>query len=254
MFIDLHGIDGGERWRETLRKANATCEAVILQAWPDSVASVECQKELELAEALGKANIKAILRELTKDDPRLAQYAERQFIDLSAAPPERMEPFEHDGKMHRVEFSLAALNAIKTRLDDLGVAPGSFAWPPKDKPIAEPYPGLSALGKEDAGIFFSREADMMTFLREVRRLRERGSPRTMVIQAASGAGKSSFLRARLWPKLGRTCEFVPLATVRPAKGIVTAPSWASGIALPGRRSRHRLAPHELHQYLHRRGR
>jgi hypothetical protein len=36
-----------------LRKANASCEAVVLLASPDSLASVECQKELELAEALG---------------------------------------------------------------------------------------------------------------------------------------------------------------------------------------------------------
>ena len=50
-----------------------------------------------------------------------------------------------------------ALAAIKPRLEDLGVAPGSFAWPPKDKPNAEPYPGLSALGEDDAGIFFGRE-------------------------------------------------------------------------------------------------
>src|SRR5258707_15832 len=42
--------------------------------------------------------------------------------------------------------------AIKTRLEDLGVAPGSFAWPAKDKPNAEPYPGLSALGGVDAGV------------------------------------------------------------------------------------------------------
>jgi hypothetical protein len=42
-----------------------------------------------------------------------------------------------------------------------------------------------------------------------------------VIQAASGAGKSSFLRAGLWPRLGRTAEFVPLAVVRPATGIIT---------------------------------
>ena len=47
VFIDLRGTDAGERWRDTLRKANATCEAVILLASSDSVASVECPKELE---------------------------------------------------------------------------------------------------------------------------------------------------------------------------------------------------------------
>ena len=32
VFIDLHNIGAGERWRESLRKANARCEAVILLA------------------------------------------------------------------------------------------------------------------------------------------------------------------------------------------------------------------------------
>ncbi|MGA7449722.1 MAG: toll/interleukin-1 receptor domain-containing protein, partial [Rhodoplanes sp.] len=39
VFIDLHGIGAGERWRDTLRKANASCEAVILLASPDSLDS-----------------------------------------------------------------------------------------------------------------------------------------------------------------------------------------------------------------------
>jgi hypothetical protein len=61
-------------------------------------------------------------------------------------------------------------------------------------------------------------------IRDLSQMRHRGSPRLMVIQAASGAGKSSFLRAGLWPKLARTAEFVPLAIVRPAKGVITGPA------------------------------
>jgi hypothetical protein len=34
VFVDLHDIGVAERWRETLRKANATCEAVVLLASP----------------------------------------------------------------------------------------------------------------------------------------------------------------------------------------------------------------------------
>ena len=63
----------------------------------------------------------------------------------------------------------------------------------------------------------------MSGIRDLRQMRHRGSPRLMVIQAASGAGKSSFLRAGLWPKLSRTAEFVPLAIVRPAKGLIAGP-------------------------------
>jgi formylglycine-generating enzyme required for sulfatase activity/class 3 adenylate cyclase len=113
--------------------------------------------------------------------------------------------------------------AIKTRLEDLGVAPSSFAWPAKDKPDAEPYPGLSALGEDAAGIFFGRDADIMSGLTKLQLVRRRGSPRLLVIQAASGAGKSSYLRAGLWPRLQRDRDFAPLAILRPAQGILTGP-------------------------------
>ena len=106
IFIDLHDIGAGERWRETLRKANASCEAVLLLASPDSLDSPECQRELNLAEDLGKEIIVAILRDLTPKDARLARWADRQFVDLSAEPLERMEPFEHEGQLHRVHFHL----------------------------------------------------------------------------------------------------------------------------------------------------
>src|SRR5260370_10920316 len=115
VFIDLHGIGAGERWRETLRKANASCEAVLLLASPDALNSAECQRELNLAEDLGKEIMVAILRELAKSDPRLARWADRQFVDLSAQPTERMEPFEYDGRVHRVEFNPTALASIKAR-------------------------------------------------------------------------------------------------------------------------------------------
>lgn len=224
VFLDLHGIGAGERWRDTLRKANASCEAVILLASPDSLDSVECQKELELAEALGKAIIPTILRDLGKDDPRLARYSERQFVDLITFPQDHIETIQFEGRSHRIGFSSQALSSIKARLDDLGISPGSFAWPPKNKPDAEPYPGLSAFDENDAGIFFGRDADIMSGLTELRLVRRRGAPRLIIIQAASGAGKSSFLRGGLWPRLNRDSDFAPLAIVRPSQGVLTGPN------------------------------
>jgi formylglycine-generating enzyme required for sulfatase activity len=221
VFIDLHGISAGERWRERLRKANTACEAVILLASPDSLDSKECQCEMNLAEDLGKEIIVAILRDVKKDDPRPARYADRQFVDLSAEPTERMEPFERDGKVHRVEFHLPALQSIKARLADLGIAPESFSWKPK--PGAGPYPGLAAFTEDDAGIFFGREAEIMAGVRKLRIMRRRRAPRLLVIQAASGSGKSSYLRAGLWPRLTRDLDFTPLAILRPALGILTGP-------------------------------
>ena len=73
-----------------------------------------------------------------------------------------------------------------------------------------PYPGLAGFGEDDAGIFFGREADIVAGLAKLRLMRKRRSPRLFVIQAASGAGKSSFLKAGLWPRLKRDPDFVPL--------------------------------------------
>ena len=221
VFIDLRGIAAGEPWRQALRKANTACEAVLLLASPDSLDSRECQREMNLAEDLGKEILVAILKNLKKEDPRLARYADRQIVDLSANPTELMPAFKYYGKLRHVNFHLPALQSIKARLVDLGVAPNSFAWLPRDK--VGPFPGLSSFTEEDAGIFFGREADIMAGLTEIRLLRKRRAIRTLVIQAASGAGKSSFLRAGLWPRLLRDPDFAPLPILRPAGGILTGP-------------------------------
>ncbi len=223
VFIDLHGIGAGERWRDTLRKANASCEAVLLLASPDSLDSQECQREINLAEDLGKKLIVAILRDLKKDDPRLARWSDIQFVDLSAEPLERVEPVEHEGRVYRdIKFNIPALMSIKSRLEDLGIAPGSFEWKPA-KAGDGPYPGLAAFGEADAGIYFGREADLMSGMTKLRVMRKRRAPRLLVIVAASGAGKSSYLRAGLWPRLQRDPDFAPLAILRPALGILSGP-------------------------------
>jgi formylglycine-generating enzyme required for sulfatase activity len=221
VFIDLHDMQAGERWRETLVKANVACEALLYLASPEALDSEECRREVRRAEDDRKDVIVAILRDVTVGDPRLAGYAERQIMDLSTHPREERVEVEHKGQRHLIDFNRAALNAIHTRLIDWGIAPDAFAWPPRHIPKAQPYPGLDAFDEHSAGIFFGREAEVMAGIRDLRQLRHRGSPRLLVIQAASGAGKSSFLRAGLWPRLGRTAEFVPLAVLRPATGIVT---------------------------------
>jgi formylglycine-generating enzyme required for sulfatase activity len=223
VFIDLHGIGAGENWREALVKANVACDALLYLASPESLDSEECRREVRRAEDDRKDVIVAILRDLRIDDPRLKPWTDRQVMDLSADPREERIEVEHQSRRHLLDFNHLALEAIHAKLIEWGHAPDSFAWPPKELPNAQPYPGLDAFDELSAGIFFGREADIMSGIRDLRQMRHRGSPRLMVIQGASGTGKSSFLRAGLWPKLGRTVEFVPLAIVRSAKGVITGP-------------------------------
>jgi hypothetical protein len=54
IFLDLHDIGAGARLKEALAKANERCEAVVLLASPDSLASTECRVGIPMAEDYGK--------------------------------------------------------------------------------------------------------------------------------------------------------------------------------------------------------
>jgi formylglycine-generating enzyme required for sulfatase activity len=117
VFIDLHDLRAGARWREELRKANTA--AVLLLASPEALDSPEWQEELKLADILEKEIIPVIVRDLALDDPRLARYKNKeiQIVDLRAMPTERTPAVEFKGQVHELNFSTSALAAIKARLE-----------------------------------------------------------------------------------------------------------------------------------------
>lgn len=223
IFLDLDHIGAGERWKEALHKANIRCEAVILLASPNSLSSPECIAEVRKAEDYGKEIVVVLLNDVKLEDARLNAYKERQIVNLVAPPQAHGEAITYRGTSYQVRFNTDALAKVKDYLIKRGIAPEFFPWPPSSRPDAEPYPGLAAFGEDDAGIFFGRDADIMRGLDKLRILRRNQGPRVKLIQASSGAGKSSFLRAGLWPRLMRDSDFAPIAIVRPAHGILTGP-------------------------------
>jgi formylglycine-generating enzyme required for sulfatase activity len=223
VFLDVQNIGAGERWKDALRKANARCEAVVLLASPDALDSPECLAEVRKAEDFGKEIIVVLLRDVRFEDRRLEAYKERQIVDVGAEPLGHVEIVQYRGGRYEVRFNDAALARVKEYLFKRGITPDHFAWPPADRPNEDPYPGLSAFTEEDAGIFFGRDSDIVRGLDRVRLLRRNGRPRLLVIQSASGAGKSSYLRAGLWPRITRDSDFAPIAILRPAQGILTGP-------------------------------
>jgi hypothetical protein len=81
------------------------------------------------------------------------------------------------------------------------------------------------LEAEDAGIFFGREAATIGTLDRLRGLSDAAPPRFLVILGASGAGKSSYLRAGVLPKLARDDRhFLPLPVVRPERAAINGES------------------------------
>lgn len=232
-FLDIapsRGIAPGERWQEALRAAADRCEAVLFLISPAWHASRWCLAEFLLAKQLGKT-IFGVLVEATPLDalPR-EMTTEWQLCDLVTGSTRRSFSVSQEPIVPETEVSFAAdgLDRLRVGLQRAGLDPSTFPWPPHSEPERAPYRGLNALESEDAAVFFGREAAIVRGLDALRGSRERGVERLFVILGASGAGKSSFLRAGLWPRLSRDSrDFQPLPVVRPERAAI---SGSTGLA------------------------
>jgi hypothetical protein len=141
-----------------------------------------------------------------------------QIVDLAGGQDLRLFAVQPPGshEERHVGFSRAGLLRLKRGLDKAGLDPRFFAWPPEREANRAPYRGLKPLEAADAGIFFGRDAPIVEAIDRLRGLGAGASPRLFVILGASGAGKSSFLRAGLLPRLARDdVHFLPLSPIRP---------------------------------------
>ena len=78
-----------------------------------------------------------------------------------------------------------------------------FAWPPLGDSDRPPNRGMRPLEAEDAAIFFGRDGPITRRSTDCAACERLRRPRLLVILGASGAGKSSFPRAGLFPWLNR---------------------------------------------------
>lgn len=227
VFLDVdpdRGIAAGERWERALNEAASRCEAVLLlisHAW---LASKWCLKELNLAYKLNKRLFGLLLDDVAVADLPFNLTSTWQSLRLHAGTDHVMirvsMPFT--GEEVHVTFSAQALARLKTGLQRAGLDSVFFPWPPDGDPYRSPYRGLRPLEDDDAGIFFGRDAQIVETLDLLRGLREGAAPRVLVVLGASGAGKSSFLRAGLIPRLGRDNDnFLPLPIIRPGRAVIT---------------------------------
>src|SRR5947209_197976 len=200
VFLDLdpdRGIAAGERWERALNDAAARCEGVLFlisKAW---LQSDWCRKELSLARKLDKRLFGVLIDPIDVGELPAELSSAYQVVDLASGRDHRQFrvtlPRTHE-ECH-VTFSQEGLKRLRSGLVRAGLDPQFFEWPPETDPDRPPYRGLRPLEADDAGIFYGRDAPICDALDQLRRLRADSPPRLLVILGASGAGKSSFLRA-----------------------------------------------------------
>jgi tetratricopeptide (TPR) repeat protein len=199
IFLDLdpeRGIAAGERWKEALQKAAQHCEAVVALISPAWLASAWCRPELNTAQLMGKKIIVLLIGSKPSEIP--GDLKDAQYVNLIDDPD--------------------AYTRLKVGLKRAGLDPSSFPF----EEGRRPYPGFPPFEEKDAAIFFGRDAQIVRGLDELRRLARTGVERMLIILGASGCGKSSFLRAGLWPRLKRDDRaWLPLATIRPERAVIS---------------------------------
>ena len=202
LFLDLdpqRGLKAGQRWQAALKQAAERCEVVIFLVSPAWRASEWCVAEFLLAKQMNKRIVGVIVDPIPLRNLPAEMTAEWQLVDLTAGKRnhEVIVTLPPGNKTVTVAFAENGLERLRIGLMQAGLDARYFAWPPEDDPNRAPYRGLRPLEAEDAGIFFGREGPTVVGLDLLRGLREAAPPRLLVILGASGAGKSSFLRAEL---------------------------------------------------------
>jgi len=226
IFLDVdaqRGIAAGERWERALNQAASRCEAVLFLVSKAWLSSGWCRKEFHLAHHLNKRLFALLIEDFPVGELPEELTGTWQVVHLASGRDHVMLvgvlPVTHE-EVH-VTLSAEGLQRLKHGLEEAGLDAKYFAWPPRSDPNRPPYRGLRPLETEDAGIFFGRDGQIVEALDRLRGLRETTPPRLLVILGASGAGKSSFLRAGLLPRLARDDrEFLPLPIVRPERAAI----------------------------------
>ena len=219
------GAHSGDRPLRALRENVARCEAVIFLVSRDWLDSQERRDEYEFARNVGKAVIVVLIEKLASDPQLLGLQEPHGLISLVLGEDDQsfcVAPVDLQEE-RRVSFSVERLRQLKAKLQRLGIDPRFFDWPPRGEPERAPYRGLEPFEAVDAGVFFGREEPLIEALDVLRGLAKAPAPRLFVVLGASGAGKSSFLRAGLWPRLARDDgHFLPLPVVRPERAAMSS--------------------------------
>ena len=147
---------------------------------------------------------------------RLAQGMRARIRASTSLPALRPDGALDLGADRNVATRLKAGLRAAGALSRVGLDPEAFAIDRKLRPM--PFPGLASFGDDDAdaALFYGRSREIAETLEELRKVRAERDLRPFVILGASGAGKSSLLKAGIIPRLRREAPaWLPLRAFRP---------------------------------------
>jgi formylglycine-generating enzyme required for sulfatase activity len=220
VFIDQKSIAAGAKWDEALQRAAGACRVVLLLVTSHWLASAECYGEFKAAWLMGKRILPLFLKvagqELGAEEAKRLQSVRRedQGIDITGCL-ERSAHLNLNAVPNIADNLKAGLRAAGA-MSRVGLDPEVFAIDKALRPT--PFPGLASFGDEDAdaALFYGRSREIAQTLEELRAIRAVRDLRPFVILGASGAGKSSLLKAGIIPRLRRESRaWLPLRAFRP---------------------------------------
>lgn len=176
--FDKHlGFPLGSDWERVLYREITQSDAIILVLTPNWFESKWCFLEFGQARALGKAVLPIIISDLEKTlvSPDI------QHLDLVK---------DRKAGMDQLAVELARIDRNSR---------GDFRWD-FSRP---PFPGLLAYDEDDAAVYFGRDDDIKSICERLNAKRTHGGSKLLLLLGASGAGKSSLMRAGIIPRLRR---------------------------------------------------
>src|SRR5271165_2453039 len=200
IFLDHHahdGIVGGEAWEERLYTELRRCRALVALMSPQWLESPWCTAEVNHAQALRKGIIPL----------QIAGIEEATFRHRVPPAIRRLQiiGWHHADAQERLRQALT-----RAGLDQRN--PG--VW----KGDRDPYPGLASFSRADSPVYFGRDQEITDLLDILNSCRAPRRSRLLLVQGASGTGKSSLVQAWLLPRLERYPErWLVLPPFRPAR-------------------------------------
>jgi WD40 repeat protein len=214
-FLDFDkqsGIPPGSDWQHKLQEQIELCQALLILQTPNWVKSNWCFFEYHQARLLGKEIFQVVVSDEGAAEQPIA--ADLQRLDLRSDQEAGLEQLR--GELQRIA------------LED----EGGFVWPPPSYPSRSPFPGLMVFEEVDAAVFYGRNDDCKAVIRRLNTRRMQQGPRLLVLQGASGSGKSSLLRAGVLPRLQRAGrQWLVLPVFRPGERPLKALAEALAVAL-----------------------